>query len=84
VTLGQWLNKLTNVDFFVILALFLMGCLLSYFTISGFKSWYGAVQKQNKYMLKIRITPFALLIPAIFYTIILYRIFGTIISDWVK
>lgn len=82
--LGGWLNNLTNLDLVVILSTFLAGCGLAYLTIGGLRNWYGFIQKQSKYMHKIPLTPFTLLVPAIFYTIILYRIFGVIITNWLR
>jgi len=43
------------------------------------KTWYSNNQGNHKYAKKFRITPFSLLGIAIFYTIIIYRLIGSLL-----
>ena len=82
--LGQWLNALTWLDHIIIFLFFGLSCFFSWLTLTSMQSWYSHNQGSDKYSKEFRITPFAFLGIAIFYTAIIYRLIGPFITGLVR
>ena len=79
---GQWLNSLTWLDHIIILLIFIIASYLALLSIAGFKQIMRSAQKKNPYLGQIRTTPFLFFGFAIPYTILLYKILGNIITQY--
>ena len=79
---GQWLNSLTWLDHIIILLIFIIASYLALLSIAGFKQIMQSAQKKNPYLGQIRTTPFLFFGFAIPYTILLYKILGNIITQY--
>ena len=82
--LGQWLNSLAWLDHVVILLFFVVASYLAQLSIAGFKHIIQSAQKKNSYLDQLRTTPFLFFGFAIPYTIILYKLLGNIITQYLK
>ena len=82
--LGQWLNSLTWLDHIIILLIFIIASYLALLSITGFKQIMQSAQKKNPYLGQIRTTPFLFFGFAIPYTILLYKLLGNIITQYLK
>ena len=80
---GQWLNSLTWLDHIIILLIFIMASYLAQLSIAGFKQIMQSAQKKNPYLGQIRTTPFLFFGFAIPYTILLYKLLGNIITQYI-
>ena len=80
---GQWLNSLTWLDHIIILLIFIIASYLAQLSIAGFKQIMQSAQKKNPYLGQIRTTPFLFFGFAIPYTILLYKILGNIITQYI-
>ena len=80
---GQWLNSLTWLDHIIILLIFIIASYLAQLSIAGFKQIMQSAQKKNPYLGQIRTTPFLFFGFAIPYTILLYKLLGNIISQYI-
>ncbi len=80
---GHWLNSLTLLDNVVILSIFAIGGWLSHLTMKGFRK---IVERTNEspYAEEFRTSPFIFFAVAIPYTIILYRLLGITLSEFLK
>jgi len=81
---GQWLNSLTWLDHFVILLIFVVASYLAQLSIEGFKHIILSAQKKNPYLDQLQTTPFLFFGFAIPYTILLYKLLGNIITQYLK
>ena len=81
---GQWLNSLTWLDHVVILLIFVVASYLAQLSIIGFKHIIQSAQKKNPYLDQLQTTPFLFFGFAIPYTILLYKILGNIITQYLK
>jgi len=81
---GQWLNSLTWLDHVVILLIFVVASSLAQLSITGFKHIIQSAQKKNPYLDQLRTTPFLFFGFAIPYTILLYKILGNNITQYLK
>ena len=79
---GQWLNSLTWLDHIIILLIFIIASYLALLSIAGFKQIMQSAQKKNPYIGQIRTTPFLFFGFAIPYTILLYKLLGNIITQY--
>ncbi len=79
---GHWLNSLTWLDHIIILLIFIIASYLAQLSITGFKHIIQSAQKKNPYLGQIRTTPFLFFSFAIPYTILLYKILGNIITQY--
>jgi hypothetical protein len=81
---GQWLNSLTWLDHVVILLIFVVASYLAQLSIAGFKQIIPSAQKKNPYLDQLQTTPFLFFGFAIPYTILLYKLLGNIITQYLK
>ena len=81
--LGQWLNSLTWLDHIIILLIFIIASYLAQLSIAGFKHIMQSAQKKNPYLGQIQTTPFLFFGFAIPYTILLYKLLGNIITQYI-
>ena len=81
--LRQWLNYLTWLDHIIILLIFIIASYLAQLSIAGFKQIMQSAQKKNPYLGQIRTTPFLFFGFAIPYTILLYKLLGNIITQYI-
>ena len=81
---GQWLNSLTWLDHVVILLIFVVASYLAQLSITGFRHIIQSAQKKNPYLDQLQTTPFLFFGFAIPYTILLYKILGDIITQYLK
>ena len=79
---GQWLNSLNWLDHIIILLIFIIASYLALLSIAGFKQIMQSAQKKNPYLGQIRTTPFLFFGFAIPYTILLYKLLGNIITQY--
>tara|TARA_B100000029_G_C16856208_1_gene697488 strand:+ start:152 stop:415 length:264 start_codon:yes stop_codon:yes gene_type:complete len=79
---GQWLNSLTLLNYIIILLIFIIASYLAQLSIAGFKHIIHSAQKKNPYLGQIRTTPFLFFGFAIPYTILLYKLLGNIITQY--
>jgi len=79
---GQWLNSLTLLNYIIILLIFIIASYLAQLSIAGFKYIIQSAQKKNPYLGQIRTTPFLFFGFAIPYTILLYKLLGNIITQY--
>ena len=82
--LGQWLNSLAWLAHVVILLFFVVASYLAQLSIAGFKRIIQLAQKKNPYAGEIQSTIFLFFGFAIPYTIILYKLLGNIITQYLK
>ena len=80
---GQWLNSLTWLDHIIILLIFIIASYLAQLSIAGFKQIMQSAQKKNPYLGQRRTTPFLFFGFAIPYTILLYKLLGNIITQYI-
>ena len=80
---AKWLYHLDGIDQLIIVGFFLFSIGLSYLSINIFRFWYGRMHKKG-YSYEFRITPFFLLILAMFYSTILYISMGENITKWIR
>ena len=80
---GQWLNSLTWLDHIIILLIFIIASYLAQLSMAGFKQIMQSAQKKNPYLGQIRTTPFLFFGFAIPYTILLYKLLGNIITQYI-
>ena len=80
---GQWLNSLTWLDHIIILLIFIIASYLAQLSIAGFKQIMQSAQKKNPYLGQIRTTQFLFFGFAIPYTILLYKLLGNIITQYI-
>ena len=80
---GQWQNSLTWLDHIIILLIFIIASYLAQLSIAGFKQIMQSAQKKNPYLGQIRTTPFLFFSFAIPYTILLYKLLGNIITQYI-
>ena len=80
---GQWLNSLTWLDHIIILLIFIIASYLAQLSIAGFKQIMQSAQKKNPYLGQIRTTPFLFFGFTIPYTILLYKLLGNIITQYI-
>ena len=79
-TLGKWLNSLSTLDHILLLSLY-VGCVfLSKITFKSMIDYYNEKKQYNKFRIKFRISPFALLSLAFIYSFFLYQIFDNILD----
>ena len=83
-TLGQWLNSLSVLDHIILLIMFLAGVLLSRISLNALIKYYEKKTNYSEYRKQFRITPFFLLILAMFYSTILYISMGENITKWIR
>ncbi len=81
---GQWLNSLTWLDHVVILLIFAVASYLAQLSIAGFKHIIQSAQKKNPYLDQLQTTPFLFFGFAIPYTILVYKLLGNIITQYLK
>ena len=81
---GQWLNSLTWLDHVVILLIFVVASYITQLSIAGFKHIIQSAQKKNPYQDQLQTTPFLFFGFAIPYTILLYKLLGNIITQYLK
>ena len=82
--LGQWLNSLTWLDHIIILLIFINDGYMAQLSIAGVNQIMQSAQKNNPYLGQIRTTPFLFFGFAIPYTILLYKLLGNIITQYLK
>ena len=81
---GQWLSSLTWLDHVVILLIFVVASYLAQLSIAGFKHIIQSAQKKNPYQDQLQTTPFLFFGFAIPYTILLYKLLGNIVTQYLK
>ena len=81
---GRWLNSLTWLDHVVILLIFVVASYLAQLSIIGFKHIIQSAQKKNPYLDQLQTTPFLFFGFAIPYTILLCKLLGNIITQYLK
>ena len=81
---GQWLNSLTWLDHVVILLIFMVASYLAKLSIAGFNHIIQSAQKKNPYLDQLRTRPFLFFGFTIPYTILLYKLLGNIITQYLK
>ena len=81
---GQWLNSLTWLDHIIILLIFIIASYLAQLSIAGFKHIIQSAQKKNPYLDHLQTTPFLFFGFTIPYTILLYKLLGNIITQYLK
>jgi len=81
---GQWLNSLSWLDHVVILLIFVVASYLAQLSIAGFKQIILSAQKKNPYLDQLRTTPYLFFGFTIPYTILLYKLLGNIITQYLK
>ena len=80
---SRWLNSLSTLDGVVILFVFIVSGFLAKLTLHQVYELYSKQQKDNRFAVKMRITPivfFAVIIP---FTIVLYNLFGEFLHSWI-
>lgn len=80
---GKWLNSLTWIDHLVIFFLFVISSYFAYVSMKGLRTFIEKT-RNNPYANEFRASPFMFFAFAIPYTIFLYRLFGGVISNWLK
>lgn len=75
--LGHWLNSLSALDHAILLLVFLLGIYLSKTTLDGLIEYYNKKTNHNKFRVRFRVTPGALLVLGFIYSLVLYQIFST-------
>ena len=81
---GQWLNSLTWLDHVVILLIFVVASYLAQLSIAAFKHIIQSAKKKNPYLDQLQTTPFLFFGFAIPYTILLYKLLGNIVTQYLK
>ena len=80
---SRWLNSLSTLDGIVILFVFIVSGFLAKLTLHQVSNWYSKQQKNNRFAVKMRITPFVFFAVAIPYTFFLYNLFGEFLNSWI-
>ncbi len=80
---AKWLYDLDGVDQLIVVAFFIFSIGLSYLSINIFRFWYSRIHNEG-YSYEFRITPFFLLLIAMFYASVLYVSIGENITSWIK
>ncbi len=80
---GKWLNSLTWIDHLVILFLFVLASYFAYVSMKGLRNFVEKT-RNSPYANEFRTSPFMFFAFAIPYTIFLYRLFGGVITNWLK
>ena len=81
---SRWLNSLSTLDGIVILFVFIVSGFLAKFTLHLVNKWYSKQQKDNRFAVKMRITPFVFFAVTIPYTFFLYNLFGEFLNSWIE
>ena len=74
VNLGQWLKSLTAIDQGILLLLYCCCIYLSKITLEILIEYYDHKKEHNKFRIRFRITPAALLGLALIYSVIIYQV----------
>ena len=80
---SRWLNSLSSLDGIVILFVFIVSGFLAKLTLHQVNKWYSKQQKDNRFAVKMRITPFVFFAVAIPYTFVLYNLFEEFLNSWI-
>ena len=80
---SRWLNSLSSLDGIVILFVFIVSGFLAKLTLHQVSNWYSKQQKNNRFAVKMRITPFVFFVVTIPYTFVLYNLFGEFLNSWI-
>ncbi|HIA30899.1 MAG TPA: hypothetical protein EYN82_04725 [Candidatus Marinimicrobia bacterium] len=80
---SRWLNSLSSLDGIVILFVFIVSGFLAKLTLHQVNKWYSKQQKDNRFAVKMRITPFVFFAVTIPFTIVLYNLFGEFLNSWI-
>ena len=80
---SRWLNSLSSLDGIVILFVFIVSGFLAKFTLHVVNKWYSKQQKDNRFAVKMRITPIVFFSVTIPYTFVLYNLFGEFLNSWI-
>lgn len=80
---SRWLNSLSSLDGIVILFVFIVSGFLAKLTLHQVSNWYSKQQKNNRFAVKMRITPFVFFAVTIPYTFVLYNLFGEFLNSWI-
>ena len=72
--LGQWLKSLTVIDQGILLILYCSCVYLSKITLEALIEYYDLKKGNNEFLVRLRITPAALLGLALIYSIMLYQV----------
>ena len=78
---SRWLNSLSTLDGIVILFVFIVSGFLAKLTLHQVNKWYSKQQKDNRFSVKMRITPFVFFAVTIPYTFVLYNLFGEFLNS---
>ncbi len=74
-TLGQWLNSLSSMDHLILLLLYIGSIYLSNITLNAMIDYYNEKKQFNKFRIKFRVSPIALLSLGFLYSFFIYKIF---------
>ena len=80
---SRWLNSLSTLDGIVILFVFIVSGFLAKLTLHQVNRWYSKQQKDNRFSVKMRITPFVFFAVTIPYTFVLYNLFEEFLNSWI-
>jgi len=80
---SRWLNSLSSLNGIVILFVFIVSGFLAKLTLYQVNKWYLKQQKDNRFAVKMRITPFVFFAVTIPYTFFLYNLFGEFLNSWI-
>ena len=80
---SRWLNSLSSLNGIVILFVFIVSGFLAKLTLYQVNKWYLKQQKDNRFAVKMRITPFVFFAVTIPYTFVLYNLFGEFLNSWI-
>ena len=80
---SRWLNSLSSLDGIVILFVFIVSGFLAKLTLHQVSNWYSKQQKNNRFAVKMRITPFVFFAVTIPYTFVLYNLFEEFLNSWI-
>jgi len=80
---SRWLNSLSSLDGIVILFVFIVSGFLAKLTLHQVNKWYSKQQKDNRFSVKMRITPFVFFAVTIPYAFVLYNLFGEFLNAWI-
>ena len=80
---SRWLNSLSSLNGIVILFVFIVSGFLAKLTLYQVNKWYLKQQKDNRFAVKMRITPFVFFAVTIPYSFVLYNLFGEFLNSWI-
>ena len=80
---SRWLNSLSSLNGIVILFVFIVSGFLAKLTLYQVNKWYLKQQKDNRFAVKMRITPFVFFAVTIPFTFVLYSLFGKFLNSWI-